>query len=301
MSIKSVVIVLLVIVNLCWFATLACADVDEKTIYLSDDRMEVFEADTELQQVARSVGMLVARNKLERLENGDYKLRPQTLAKRFDLCPHERYADQPSAGFCTVILTGEDQVLTASHCLKLRVGGEIKSAEDAAVIFAYQYNNRQTTPDVIPSENIYFLTKNLKKSKRIYDWGLWQLDRPVKSQQAITIASKLPALNTEVFMVGHPRGLPQKVAIGQVYKLEGEFFLTDLDAFEGNSGSPLFIYDENGLPQWAGLLLSGGDDLVLDEKRACNKLHRCEGVDTDSFSCGGERALSSLSIFEGLN
>jgi len=47
---------------------------------------------------------------------------------------------------------------------------------------------------------------------------------------------------TEVYMIGHPSGLPQKVAVNaSVRSLEGAaYFYTSLDAFQGNSGSPVF-------------------------------------------------------------
>jgi len=73
-----------------------------------------------------------------------------------------------------------------------------------------------------------------------------KLDRPVvgrKPAKVTTRSSSGDIKNTEVYIIGHPCGLPLKVArdpksvVSKVYDVT---FQARLDAFGGNSGSPVF-------------------------------------------------------------
>jgi hypothetical protein len=74
---------------------------------------------------------------------------------------------------------------------------------------------------------------------------------------------------TGVRILGHPCGLPIKYAPGGAVRGNNAktFFRADLDAFGGNSGSPVFGDD------WTveGLLISGAPDFVADPECKCQR------------------------------
>ena len=52
------------------------------------------------------------------------------------------------------------------------------------------------------------------------------------------------AEGTEIYIIGHPFGLPMKVAgNARVESIDDNYFRASLDAFRGNSGSPVFRAD----------------------------------------------------------
>src|SRR5205814_1482337 len=75
------------------------------------------------------------------------------------------------------------------------------------------------------------------------DWALIRLDRAVVGHQPLKInASGSIEKGTEIVVIGHPAGLPTKVAGNAAVRdasKEG-FFVANLDTFGGNSGSAVF-------------------------------------------------------------
>jgi len=68
--------------------------------------------------------------------------------------------------------------------------------------------------------------------------------------------------NDEVlYCLGHPSGLGLKFCVGVVRMVETDKIVADLDAFQGNSGSPVFSINTG---QVIGILLEGQDDLEID-------------------------------------
>ncbi|MDE2237212.1 MAG: trypsin-like peptidase domain-containing protein, partial [Elusimicrobia bacterium] len=54
----------------------------------------------------------------------------------------------------------------------------------------------------------------------------------------------MPKVGTPLLMIGHPMGLPVKIADGARVTSQGKgFFYADLDAYRGNSGSPVLSRD----------------------------------------------------------
>jgi Peptidase S46 len=62
-------------------------------------------------------------------------------------------------------------------------------------------------------------------------------------------------------VVGYPTGLPEKLAAGaKVHALTPYFFTSNLDAFAGNSGSPVLDARTNEV---VGVVVRGNRDYVL--------------------------------------
>ena len=86
-------------------------------------------------------------------------------------------------------------------------------------------------------------------------------------------------LDTPLVVIGHPSGLPTKIADGMVRNNESEYyFVTNLDTFGGNSGSAVFNTD-TGVVE--GILVRE-QDYVWDS-RGCRVPKVC-----DENECRGE-------------
>src|SRR5690606_13166453 len=83
----------------------------------------------------------------------------------------------------------------------------------------------------------------------------------------------------ELVVIGHPAGLPVKVAGGaQVRHLERDYFIANLDTFGGNSGSAVFNVHTGEVE---GILVRGELDFIT--RNGCRVSNQC----ADS-GCRGE-------------
>ncbi len=115
------------------------------------------------------------------------------------------------------------------------------------------------------------------------DYVLVRLDRKVlgRAPLAFRQTGKI-ALNTKLVVIGHPTGLPTKVADGAWVRENDKsaYFSANLDTFGGNSGSAVFDA-ETGIVE--GILVRGENDYVYAPGKTCKIPQVC----TDS-GCMGE-------------
>ena len=108
------------------------SSVSDEIIYGSDDRSEFFEASAAARdRLTESVVALVPWSKLS--PNGGLDPAVPSLGTVRELCPEERFIEQPVAAFCSGVLVDWDLVLTAGHCVHQL------ALEDFAVVFDYHY------------------------------------------------------------------------------------------------------------------------------------------------------------------
>ena len=87
-------------------------------IYGKDNRMEVNQASSRIQQLAKSVAIQVPTRRIKRLEEDRNVILSQTLGEGFNLCPKERFFKQPAPGSCTGFLVAPDVLVTAGRLVK---------------------------------------------------------------------------------------------------------------------------------------------------------------------------------------
>ncbi len=232
----------------------------EKGIYGSDDRLDIFAAAPRYRQAARSVAAVMDIDIAPDAQGlTDLKLQPFKTA--FSLCAEERFSDQPVGGFCTASLVGPDLVLTAGHCLPAAE----ESCKTKKFVFGYQLGEGGEWPSKLPAADIYSCAEILGYSNgATRDFAVIRLDRPVSGRPPLEInRAAAPQKGTPVFVIGTPMGLPLKVADGASVRSNGEdFFMTDLDTYGGNSGSPVFNAETGRME---GILTGGGQDLQLKD------------------------------------
>ena len=107
------------------------------------------------------------------------------------------------------------------------------------------------------------------------DWAVVRLDRAVTGRAPLAIRrSGSVALNDSLYVVGHPSGLPVKLAGGASVRNNSPatYFEANLDTYGGNSGSPVF----NAVTgEVEGILVRGNTDYVLNSSLGCYTSNVC--------------------------
>lgn len=173
--------------------------------------------------------------------------------------PSIRFLDQPIASFCTGFLIAPDLLVTAGHCFS-RDGQtysnlsapNVGNKSDYVWIFDYTNDVSGGTNGSlrylnIPKNNQYRIAEIIDASFTglrgvDMDYAIVRLDRPTDRKPFMYRVGQGVTLDDLLAMVGSPRGLPLKISdSARVTNNDGMYsFLTNLDAFGGNSGGPVF-------------------------------------------------------------
>jgi V8-like Glu-specific endopeptidase len=261
------------------------ANVKNATIvYGEDNRIETFQAKKNLQDLAASTAGMV--NTIKTIKVGkSLMLPPYTLKDSMGLCESERFADQPSSVSCSGFLVGPDLLVTAGHCIQTQ-----KDCDEVTWVFDYKVKSKTDKTDIlIPSKDTYKCSKviesNLFSTQTIRkDYALVRLDRVVEGRTPLTFRKKGKiSLNTKLTVIGHPSGLPQKIASDAkvLANTHPHFFKTNLDTFGGNSGSAVFDA-KTGVVE--GILVRGAKD--YEKVDGCLRVHTSEDEITDFANYG---------------
>jgi len=273
-------------------------ELSASVVYGADDRMEVFEhPDAELRRIAEdSIVALIPNFRLSRESDGTYGFYAESLAELRGLCPDERFGDQPTAASCSGVLIDDDLVLTAGHCM---------DAHTPCDSYAYVFNYLLDEPNhlaTIRDEDVYSCARVVSRGsppqdQPTPDFAIIQLDRPVEGSHApVLIRPATPLSQHEsLAMIGFGSGLPAKIdtggAVADPRAERLDFFVANVDAFQGHSGSATFD-SENRL---AGILIGGRvPDYVTLEGESCTRV----SVYQDSEA--GERVHNIAGIVNSL-
>ena len=286
-------------------ADISTEGLEAPVVYGIDHRTEVFAyPDAEMQRIARqSIVALVRTSRIAREEDGTYSLFGFTLKEERGLCDDEPFGNQPIAASCSGTLIDDDLVLTAGHCID-----EFSTCESYNYVFDY-YLNGANTLETIQDEDVYtcrrlFLDRDPGGGDQTPDFAVIQLDRPVEGARTPVSfrTDSSPAQFEAITMIGFGSGLPAKIDDGASVAdaregRDDNFYVANLDAFGGHSGSATF--DTDGL--LAGILIGGrvpdydteptegcARANVFDDSEAGEIVHKIEPIITTLCQAGWE-------------
>ena len=237
----------------------------EKVIYGIDNRVDLHETQVPLfYELAHSTAAMIRSSDLV-LEGETYKLSGPTLSGR-GICPTARFANQLTSASCSGFLVGPDLLVTAGHCVTSE-----RDCENFKWVFDYNHkeNDENLASFEVPSTSVYSCEKVISQDLdrgTMNDFALIKLDRTVNDRTPLEYRKEGEVeLNTSLVVIGHPSGLPTKIADGAwVRKTTSPiYFVANLDTFGGNSGSAVFDA-ETGVVE--GILVRGERDYVWDSR-----------------------------------
>ncbi len=254
-----------------------------------DSRIELFQLDVLYEQDRRilfnaaSVGLVIRKENLEAVTDSFFRINTSlTLGNKYKLCPGQAFVKQPVAGEGTAFLIQGDQprMMTAGHVFS-------EPIDHYAIIFGFEMENEVGAYEtLIPIQNLYYPEQITFKDDAL-DIAVFTLNKPT-DRRLLPLAAREPVTGEEVYMIGYPCGLPVKVALNAGVKENNhpQYFFTSLDAFQGNSGSPVFSMNTHEI---IGVLVSGEVDFIWNG--SCNQVTVC----SIPF-CKGEKAIRISAI-----
>ena len=276
-----------------------CGNFQNVSTYGKDNREEYCASNLILRDLADSVAGFFTNGSSVTLTNKPYVYGTSTLMQSQDnVAPDQRFANQPAIAFCTGFLVGDDLMVTAGHCVKdhdpalskikdhpaaCQQNPEINDmgefCENIRVVFGFRKDLGGVIPRSAPAQNVYKCAKVVSHSLGSGpDYTVIRLDRKVAGRLPLAINRGNKGLSgkTPLFVIGHPSGLPLKIAgdaavisvdtdvyvndnfgVSRKWADKGYAFLTNLDTFHGNSGSPVFNLNTLLVE---GILVSGDQD-----------------------------------------
>lgn len=259
-----------------WLSYLPVPGSDLKALYTqgTDNRLNIFNLtiSPEIRNQALSVACLVENRFLDETEEPCKFIKIQKLKDRFGpFATPPQFHDESAPGFATAFFVADGLALTASHCV-CDPGTHIISEErikKIRLLFGFRMKTA-TEHHPIYKKSICCITDIVRfsRSSKDGDWALVQLNKnpdgahPLALDFINVVHHPLP-----IYMLGHPSGLPLKYTQnGTVVEAREETqageetqFEAAIDAFAGNSGSPVF---NNLTKKVIGILVAGKTDYV---------------------------------------
>lgn len=266
----------------------------QAVIYEIDARLDIYELEeaSPVRSVSDSVAAVVDTSELSWITSGAFLPdQVKTLRERKRVCSGVRYSEQPTMGFCSSFLIAPDLVVMARHCL---AGAPCTRTN---FVFDFTIKDPQGRELINLSPQEVYRCKSFSYPRDelgpTHDFTVVQLDRPVVGRAPLPLRlAPAPRTTSELYAVGHPNGLPQKVAPGGTVKVDrGSYFLTELDTFHGNSGSPVLNSETHEVE---GVLIDGEADYV--SRGGCRVPNVCLGDE-----CQGEKVLNIFHVVDFLS
>lgn len=255
-----------------------------KVIYGEDDRLDVFEATNSLHvELSESTAAMIPSSKIEDLDAHSVKLGGSTLEQR-GMCSSEAFAKQPTIANCSGFLVAKNLLVTAGHCIRSQ-----SDCESNSWVFDYKVDHSEQSEVIVDKTSVYKCKKIVSQSldsATQNDYALLELEKEVVGKKPLKFRREgKPAVGDELVVIGHPTGLPTKIAAGaKVRSINDVFLVANLDTYGGNSGSAVFNATTGVIE---GILVRGETDYNYDYEQGC----RVSNIETDEGGRGEDVTL----------
>lgn len=269
--------------SLCLLLALSfTAHSQDKVVYGVDDRKDIFESNNALYKtLAQSTAAMISSGQLEEREDGMVEITGTTLEED-GICSTARFAKQITAANCSGFLVGDQYLVTAGHCIE-----SLSDCSRYSWVFDYANTTEEKKTHVVAKNAVYTCTEIISRAldrATDNDFALVKLDRKVEGRTPLKFrTSGKIADKAGLVVIGHPSGLPSKIADGAAVRANKNsyYFQATLDTFGGNSGSAVFDA-KTGVVE--GILVRGERDYVSDPVKGCSipkvcKMTECRGED----------------------
>jgi V8-like Glu-specific endopeptidase len=246
-------------------------------IYGDDDRLDYYQvADLNWQSRADSTVALIRSSNLD-TQGAVTNIKTVAYGQSMGLCTTEPYYEQETAAFCSGFLVAPDTIVTAGHCVRSQ-----DSCTSTKFVIGFRLEAAGAQPRQVAADQVYSCAQLVHSvaNPAGEDFAVVKLDRAVTQVQPLTLRTQGSlAAGDALTVIGHPAGLPLKIAGGaNVRSMGAEFLVANLDTYGGNSGSAVF----NSLTgEVEGILVRGETDFVY--KNGCRISNKCA-----SEACRGE-------------
>jgi len=275
---------LAIIAGVLWAPVSFSSSTQADIVYGDDNRIDTFQASALFQKLAKSTAAMVPKENIK-VRGNTVELNGKELGEVFRLCEKERFVHQPMVANCSGFLVAPDIIVSAGHCYEDR-----SDCTQYHWVFNYKVDDEKQRHVSVSKDDVYGCKEVIKQSlTETTDFAVIRLDRPVVGVAPVKIATKEAEVGTEVVMIGHPSGLPQKVTDHAVVKgVSATEFRATVDAFQINSGSAVFNAKTGEL---MGILVRG----LIDYRT--NKQYQCTEVNSTNDNDRGED-ISSWNQFK---
>ncbi|WII70990.1 serine protease [Bdellovibrio sp. 22V] len=265
-------------------------NITPKVIYGEDNRRDVYEVPrADIREIADSTVALIPTRDLSTQAGGLVKINSSQYGVDMNLCSDEPFFDQPTAANCSGSLVGDDLIATAGHCVSN------SDCSKYAFVFGFKMNSAKSGPETVPASEVYNCKEIVAREfTGQQDYALVRLDRPVRGHRILSLQKTPVQPGDAIYVVGHPSGLPTKVADGANVRAQQKgYFQTNLDTYGGNSGSAVFNAETHEV---VGILVRGAQDFTYDRARQCTTSNKCS-----NDGCRGEDVTNISYIVDALN
>jgi V8-like Glu-specific endopeptidase len=245
------------------FSLNSFASVD--VVYGDDNRLDIYASNNQFYvDLSVSTAAMINSSNLTVLRD-EVKINGRTLEAR-GMCASERFSHQTTAASCSGFLVGPDLLVTAGHCIET-----MSDCRKYDWVFDYKVENDTQSSVTVHKNKVYKCKKIISQSldrRTKDDYALIKLDRKVTDRQPLKYrrSGKIKK-GTEIVVIGHPSGLPAKIADGaKVRKTNNVFFQANLDTYGGNSGSAVFNAQTGEVE---GILVRGEQDYKYNSSKGC--------------------------------
>lgn len=232
-------------------------------VYGIDDRTDYYQIKNQsVLGNAKATGGLWFDKDLVKIKNTYHMKKNISFGQARRLHLDERFYNQPVGPHCTVFLVNKKTVVTAGHC-----ADDMREILTKKIVFGFVMNSYRGYSTSFHESNVFGIKRVISQSLNPYtksDYAVLELDRECNHIDPVKVSLNGAKHGDNVYLIGHPSGLPLKYTPnGEVTYVGPVYFKATVDAFAGNSGSPVF----NKNNEVVGILVRGATDFVIDGNR----------------------------------